>query len=158
MWIGIQQEAWRRFHLSNGEQQSDNLAASPSPCPPEQGERGVESCDQRGRARPLPLQGTDHPLVQRTTSWEWPWEWATLPQGDTIGPGSRLCVVSMEQGPGALNGEVKTPSCPRECGTDGQGAVLLPRNCSLSLPPPLCSSTRTSILIQRCWCWQGSIS
>ena len=74
------------------------------------------------------------------------------PQGDTIGLGSRLCVRSMEQGPGALNGKVKTDDAAPS-GSVGQRAreLCFCQETAPSLPTPApCSSTRPSILIQRC--------
>ena len=101
--------------------------------------REMESCDQRGGHIPtgptgkrLALCPQDH-LLRVTMGLDDPTQ--ETPQGSEC----RLCVGSMEQGPGALNGEVKADD-PAAPGSVGQRAreLCFCQETAPSLSTPCC--------------------
>ena len=137
--IRVQQRHWSRFLLRNGEQKSNDLGFGCLPESPEQRQQGDGELRSERRACPYwpyreetsPVSTGPPPESDHGTGWPYP--------GDTIG--IWVQTVCWVHGAGAWSsewgGQGRRSSCPRECGTEGQGAVLLPGNCPFSLHPLL---------------------
>ena len=119
--------------MSNGGQQSDNLAVNP-PRPRGSGREGVESCHQRGRARPPAPTGNRPPSRPEDHLLGATMGVGDAPTGRHDRP--RVQAVCWLHGAGAWSSEWDS-QLPQGVRTEGQGAVPLPRKCPLPLHPLL---------------------